>query len=388
MFDLAPRERGLQVLHDFRRSLAQKVSSASRAFFDSISFARRSISFLNRAISASLSTRRRTRSAGRIARSNEPLLPSASRCPARNPQARKIRQPQDRIEILFDQSRSEGDVAGKIGSHLSLRIEFHLRANIARRHHDFLNQRHRRRRRRRPSTRSRRVREPIAARWTCSLPLRQPMPQFFGQKRHHRMQQPQRRLEHRKNIAPRRQRNFAIRVSELRLHPLDVPIAEIAPEKLIDRLASLVKTEILERIVHFACHRRKPRKNPAMRQRAFALHRIRRRCANFRRRQFLQSKTRRASTFSRFTNKNRAAFQILFANARAPKNAILAQRDVRARRGHARQHVAQRVGAVLLRQFAAGPRPCPWSWTSLRLPPCAPANADKAAGREFAQLPV
>ena len=79
--------------------------------------------------------------------------------------------------------------------------------------------------------------------------LRQAVPQFFGKERHHGMQQTQRRIERGENIAPRRERDLAIGCGELRLHPLDIPVAEIAPEEVVNRLAGFVEAEILERLV-------------------------------------------------------------------------------------------------------------------------------------------
>ena len=63
------------------------------------------------------------------------------------------------------------------------------------------------------------------------------------------MQQPQRRLEHCKKIAPYRHGYFAVRVGHRRLHPLDIPIAEIAPEEVINNVRGIMKTKILQCIV-------------------------------------------------------------------------------------------------------------------------------------------
>ncbi len=77
--------------------------------------------------------------------------------------------------------------------------------------------------------------------------LRQLVPKLFGEEGHRRMEQAQRVIQRRENIAPCGDCDFAVRVGQLRLHPLDVPVAEIAPEKLVDRLAGFVKAEVFER---------------------------------------------------------------------------------------------------------------------------------------------
>ncbi len=65
--------------------------------------------------------------------------------------------------------------------------------------------------------------------------------------------------------------DFAVRVGELRLDPLDVPVAEISPEKLVDGLAGLVEAEIFEGFVCLRGDGGEARKNPAVGEIAFAL---------------------------------------------------------------------------------------------------------------------
>src|SRR5271170_3974243 len=95
------------------------------------------------------------------------------------------------------------------------------------------------------------------------------------------MEQAQGCVECGENISPRGERDFAIGRGQLRLDPLDVPIAEIAPEKLVGCLAGFVKTEMLESILNLRGDGRQPRKNPAVRERAFARHGIWRLGTNF-----------------------------------------------------------------------------------------------------------
>src|ERR1700680_4428230 len=96
--------------------------------------------------------------------------------------------------------------------------------------------------------------------------LRQAMPQLLSEKRHEWMQQQQRRFEYGEKIAPCRHRDSAIRIRHSRLHPLDIPIAEIAPEEVIDDMRGFVKTEILQRVIDRGYGLGKPRENPAVRE--------------------------------------------------------------------------------------------------------------------------
>ena len=110
-------------------------------------------------------------------------------------------------------------------------------------------------------------------------------------------------------------------------------------------------------------------------------HRVRRLRANFRRSEFVERNALRLRSSRDYEEKARGIPDFVGEGARA-EDAVLAQDDVGAGCGHAGEHVAQRVGAVLFASTAADRRPCPWSSTSWRLRPCAPANAGRAAGRE------
>ena len=119
---------------------------------------------------------------------------------------------------------------------------------------------------------------------------------------------------------------------------------------MVDGLARLVKPEFIQRLAHFARGRRQPRKNPAMHQFAFALHRVRRLRANFGSRHQIQSDSRALNFLQIHEQKPRRIPNFVRERARA-QDPVLGQRNVRPRRRHARQHVAQRVRSVLLRQF-------------------------------------
>src|SRR5215469_2017917 len=89
------------------------------------------------------------------------------------------------------------------------------------------------------------------------------------------MQEAQSRVEGCEDIAPSGNGNFAIGVAELQFHPLDVPIAKIAPEKLVDEVAGFMKAKFVESLADFGADGREPRKNPTMRKSAFTFDGIR-----------------------------------------------------------------------------------------------------------------
>src|SRR5450432_787406 len=78
------------------------------------------------------------------------------------------------------------------------------------------------------------------------------------------MQQPQRRLKSREKVLPGHLRFVAVGIEEVRLYPLDVPIAKIAPEELIDRLGRFVKAVVGQRIVDYLNGFRKSAEEPAI----------------------------------------------------------------------------------------------------------------------------
>src|SRR6478672_10979298 len=89
---------------------------------------------------------------------------------------------------------------------------------------------------------------------------RQLLPQLFGEIRHKWMQQAQRLLQDRNQTRPR---SAALRRFHLRGHSgfgkLDVPIAEVVPEKVIERLDHAMKVISAELIVNLPSSLVKPR---------------------------------------------------------------------------------------------------------------------------------
>ena len=90
------------------------------------------------------------------------------------------------------------------------------------------------------------------------------MPELFGDEGHERMQQAQRRFHRGENIAPRGYRGVLVRAGQLRLDPLDIPIAEIAPEEVINDVRRFVEAKFFERFVNFGRDVREPREHPAI----------------------------------------------------------------------------------------------------------------------------
>ena len=74
-----------------------------------------------------------------------------------------------------------------------------------------------------------------------SLRLRNLVPQLLCQERHQRLQQPQSCIERSKQVLPCHRSPLAVGALQFRLDPLDVPVTEVAPEKLIHGLRRLVK---------------------------------------------------------------------------------------------------------------------------------------------------
>src|SRR5580704_17147229 len=110
--------------------------------------------------------------------------------------------------------------------------------------------------------------------------LREPVPELLSEKRHERMQQAQGCLEYGEEVAPCRDGDSAIRIGHGRLHPLDIPIAEIVPEEVINDVRGFVKTEILQRVINRGNDLSKPRVNPAVRDADSIARSIRRRGAH------------------------------------------------------------------------------------------------------------
>src|SRR5438105_11445280 len=96
------------------------------------------------------------------------------------------------------------------------------------------------------------------------------MPQFLGEKRHERRQQTQRSLENGDQIVEGGAAGgfFGVRGAHAggkpRLHDLYVPVAELAPEKLIDLAGRIVKAISAERIVYLLGDAIEAREDPAV----------------------------------------------------------------------------------------------------------------------------
>ena len=92
--------------------------------------------------------------------------------------------------------------------------------------------------------------------------LGQLVPQFFGQEGHERMKKPQRAIERGKQVLPCHPRPLAVGVLQFRFYPLDVPVAKIAPEELVNDLCGLVKPIVRKRSVHHTRCRHEPSEEP------------------------------------------------------------------------------------------------------------------------------
>ena len=85
---------------------------------------------------------------------------------------------------------------------------------------------------------------------------------------------------------------------------------------MVDDVRRFMKTEMFERVVHLRRGAGEARENPAVDERHFAARGIGRGSAHIGRRQASNGSPPAVSYLSRFMNTNRAAFQILLANAR------------------------------------------------------------------------
>src|SRR6185437_7740939 len=78
------------------------------------------------------------------------------------------------------------------------------------------------------------------------------------------MQKPQRIFKNGEQVAPRSARFVEIFGSDVRFQPFDIPVAEIAPEKVINHVRSFVEAEFLESGILLLDHAREARENPAV----------------------------------------------------------------------------------------------------------------------------
>src|SRR5579871_1313541 len=84
------------------------------------------------------------------------------------------------------------------------------------------------------------------------------MPDLLGEEGHEGAQQPKRALEHPYERGKRDRRHLVLRSSfaklEPQLHQLEIPVAELAPEELVDRIGSLVEAVSRKSTVHLAAN--------------------------------------------------------------------------------------------------------------------------------------
>ncbi len=149
----------------------------------------------------------------------------------------------------------------------------------------------------------------------CSSLLRagQTLPQLFSDVRHERMQQAQRLFEHRQQtrarLGPLRRCFFG---GDVCLGQFDVPVAEVVPEEVIQRLHRFVKLVTVERFAHVARGLVQSRKDPAIVQRQL--------------RQLASNGSGSTAAPSEFIKQKRAAFQILLAKLRYDSTCFSFQR--------------------------------------------------------------
>ena len=94
----------------------------------------------------------------------------------------------------------------------------------------------------------------------CLL-ARQHLPQLLGDERHHRMQQPQRRIE---TVREHGLRCRGAISGHPRLHGFDVPVRELVPRELVAALRRFVEAKLLERSRGVADHRLRAGQDPAI----------------------------------------------------------------------------------------------------------------------------
>ena len=148
--------------------------------------------------------------------------------------------------------------------HLLLLLDFQLGANVADADDQVLQDRHRgfgvRVHLRRIGQRIARQRNRLGRR----LAIIDSMPEFLGDERHERRQQPQRAFEDADQVRVGHTRGFAIVRHQPRLDQFQIPVAELAPEKVIDHVRGFVKAEGIERIVNFLRDAVEAGENPAV----------------------------------------------------------------------------------------------------------------------------
>src|SRR5262249_5972129 len=91
------------------------------------------------------------------------------------------------------------------------------------------------------------------------------LPDFLGNEWHDRMQQTQSSLEQSNQIsACDLVRLSPPRFHQPRLNQLDIPIAELSPEKIVNPIGCFVETIAFKRLIYVARNTIEPRQNPAI----------------------------------------------------------------------------------------------------------------------------
>ena len=163
------------------------------------------------------------------------------------------------------------------------------------------------------------------------------------------MQQPQRGLEQIDQIRTcnsRRSRVRAFLEVQPRLDQLDVPVAELGPEEIVDAIGCLIETVCLQRLVHVLRRAIEARKNPPV----FEGLRVEPRNATRLRGRVARAHTSgtQAWLHSIHVHEHEARrIPYLVGKIPIPRRAALAEGDIGARRRHRRQSEARRVRPVL-----------------------------------------
>ena len=98
-----------------------------------------------------------------------------------------------------------------------------------------------------------------------ALTTGQALPQLLGEKGHHRVEQPQAAIEHCQQHLPRHRPRCCSH--QRGLGQLDIPVAKLTPEEVIEPLAGLVEAKVLELLVDLGRHPGESGENPALRRR-------------------------------------------------------------------------------------------------------------------------
>src|SRR6267378_4391487 len=92
------------------------------------------------------------------------------------------------------------------------------------------------------------------------------MPDFFGDKRHNRMQEPYRGFKQADQIPASQLRSFFVRVfsCQTRLDQLNVPVAQFSPEEIVNCTSRIVETKCFQCLAHLLSNSIEAREDPAI----------------------------------------------------------------------------------------------------------------------------